>query len=122
MQCAEWVRGVPSTFTTDSGICGHKTSITAEKKANYIMGVEMKSTCKIVNDYAALIKEIHMKDIGRVLMNNPIYIKASEAHIHPNCLVPCGVAFATWTEADMIARSLLSHHKSQCIVFQRASP
>jgi hypothetical protein len=122
MQCAEWVRGVPSTFSADSNICGHRTSITAKKKANYIIDVEIDSTCKIVNDYAVLIKEIPMKEIGRVMVANPIYVKASEAHIHPNCLVPCGVAFASWTEAEMIARSLLSHHKSQCIVFQRASP
>jgi hypothetical protein len=113
---------VPSTFTTESGICGHKTSITATKKPNYTIGLELESTCKMVNDYASLIKEIHVREIGRVMINNPIYIKASEAHIHSNCLVPCGVAFAAWAEAEMIAMSLLSHHKSQCIIFQRASP
>lgn len=82
----------------------------------------MTSTCKMVNDYASLITEIPMRDIGKVMIKNPIYIKASEARIHPNCLVPCGVAFATWTEADMIAQSLLQNHKSQCIEFQRTSP
>jgi hypothetical protein len=122
MYCAEWVRCVPSTFTVDSSICGHNTSITAKKTVNYIIGIEMESTCKLVNDYASMIKEIPMKEIGRIMINNPIYIKASEARIHPNCIVPCGVAFAAWTEADMIAKSLLSHHKSQCIEFLERPP
>lgn len=87
-----------------------------------MIGVEIDSTCKMVNEYSALIKEISLKEIARAMMNNPIYIRASEVRIHPNCLVPCGVAYATWTEAGMIAMSLLSHHKSQCIVFKGRDP
>jgi hypothetical protein len=113
---------VPSTFTTSSGVCGHKTNITAKLKDNKILEVEIISTCKTVNDYASSIKEIPLNEIGMLLVKNPIIIKASEAHIHPTCLVPCGVAFATWAESEMIAKTMLMHHKSQCIVFKEKIP
>jgi hypothetical protein len=118
MQCAKLVIVMPSTFTTSSSVCGHKASITAKLKASNTLEVDIVSKCKIVNDYAALIKEIQLNEIHMLLAKNPIILKASEAHIHPNCLVPCGVAFATWTESEMIAKTLLLHHKSQCIVFK----
>jgi len=113
---------LPCTFTTSSSVCGHKTKITANLQANDILEVNIISNCKLVNDYAALIKEIPLNEIGMLLAKNPIIIKASEAHIHPNCLVPCGVAFATWTESEMIAKTLLLRHKSQCIMFKEKTP
>jgi len=113
---------VPSTFSTDSSVCGHKTSITAKFKTANKLEVEIVSDCKIINDYAALIREIPLKEIGMLMAKNPIILKASEAHIHPNCLVPCGVALATWTEAELISKTLLLHHKSQCILFEGKTP
>lgn len=109
---------MPSTFTTISSVCGHRASITARLRSDNILEIDIESECSAVNDYGALIKEIPLREIGMLFAKNPIFLKASEAHIHPTCLVPTGVAFTTWTESDMIAKTLLLRHKSQCIVFK----
>lgn len=105
---------MPSTFSVDSSICGHKTNITATMAEKHIIGMAMVSTCPMVRKFAEIFQEISMVDLGKRFIENPIYRRASESGIHPNCLVPCAVAFCTWTEAGMIARNLLSSHRSQC--------
>lgn len=116
------VRPLPSEFSIDSPICGHKTNVTATKKPKYAIGFQIRSTCKMINEYATLLIEMSMKEVAKPIISNPMYIKASEARVHSNCLVPCGVAFAAWAEAELIAKSLLSHHRSQCIVCEKFSP
>lgn len=78
----------------------------------------IESSCVKIMDYALLIKKLTIKEIAKDIMNNPIYIKASESRLEPNCLVPCGVAFCAWTEAGMVSKNLLSRMPAQCIVFK----
>ncbi|MCX8181869.1 MAG: hypothetical protein N3D12_01995 [Candidatus Methanomethyliaceae archaeon] len=105
-----------TTFVINS-ICDHDVKITASLNGS-IIEVELESTCKKIRDYASLINKLAIREIAREILNNPIYIKASESRIDPNCLVPCGVAFCTWTEAGMVSKNLLSRMPAQCIVFK----
>ncbi|MEM3366235.1 MAG: hypothetical protein QXM93_07425 [Candidatus Methanomethyliaceae archaeon] len=106
-----------TTFTINS-ICDHATKITASLNGS-IIDVKIESTCEKIRDYANLIKKLTIREIAREILNNPIYTKASESRLEPNCLVPCGVAFCTWTEAGMVSKNLLSRMPAQCILFKQ---
>lgn len=106
-----------TTFMINS-ICDHNTKITAYLNGS-VIDVTMESSCGKIMDYAPLIKKLTIKEIARDIINNPIYIKASESRLEPNCLVPCGVAFCTWAEAGLVSKNLLSRMPAQCIVFKK---
>ena len=82
--------------------------------------MELDSTCEKIREYAKLVKNLTIRDIAKDIIHNPIYIKASDSRLEPNCLVPCGVAFCTWAEAGLISKTLLSRNPSQCIIFKSA--
>ncbi|MGQ9759271.1 MAG: DUF6951 family protein [Candidatus Methanomethylicaceae archaeon] len=98
-------------------ICDHLTKITATLVGTKIK-VTMDSTCKKIQHYGLLLHELSVKEIAKDIINNSIYQKAAEARLEPNCLVPCGVAFCTWTEAGLVSRNLLSRSPSQCITYE----
>lgn len=75
------------------------------------------SSCEKIQYYGALIEKMKLKDIAMEILRNPIYVNASKAKLHPNCLVPCGVAFCTWAEAGLLSKNLLSKFPSQCLIF-----
>ncbi len=71
-----------------------------------IVGIEITSTCPRVRAYAEVLTEVAVKDLGKPILENPIYTSASPI-VGPECVVPCAVVSAAWTEAGMVARSLL---------------
>jgi len=111
---------MPTSFDVDSGRCGRETRITAEMDGKKIR-ITIKSTCPDVQKYAEALKEVDYRDIFKRVLENPIYVKASPI-LGPECLVPCAVVSATWTEAGMVSKSLLSKIGRQCIRFVADSP
>ena len=105
-------------ISVDSSVCGHKTSITATMGLNYIITLDITTTCQLVKTFADLLKEIELRDVGRRICQNPIYLRATDAHMHSNCLVPCAVALSGWVEGGMMSKNLLKSHSSQCIIYQ----
>lgn len=101
-------------FVVESHICNHTTTITSEMK-NGKVTVAVDSTCKKIADYSKGLLPMGFKDLMKTFCDNPIYLVASSNHIDPNCLVPCGVSYCAWTEAGLVAKSLLARFDRQSI-------
>jgi hypothetical protein len=61
-----------------NSICDHSTKITASLNGR-VIDVTIESSCGKIMEYALLIKKLTIKEIARDIINNPIYIKASES-------------------------------------------
>ncbi len=101
-------------FVVESHVCNHMTTITSEMKDNKVT-IKVDSTCKKIADYSKGLSPMGFRDLMKTFCDNPIYIIASSNHIDPNCLVPCGISYCAWTEAGMVAKSLLARFDHQCI-------
>ena len=110
---------MPTSFSVDSGRCGHKTEIATERKGTKIV-VNITTTCPRVKAYAEALKEVDMRHLVNPIMTNQIYTVAS-SNLGPECVVPCAVVSAAWTEAGMVARSLLNKYKSTCFTYEGGS-
>lgn len=105
-----------TTFITDNPRCDHNTKIVTEMKEGGKISITITSSCRNVQDYAKLMKEIRVKDIANRILENPVYITASSA-VGPECIVPCAVISAVWAEAGFIAKSLLKKHDTIAIKY-----
>ena len=94
-----------TSFSVDSPRCDHTTEIKTTRTGKTV-AVEITSTCPQVAAYAKALTEVALKDLGKPILDNPIYTTASPT-VGPECVVPCAVVSATWAEAGMVARSLL---------------
>ncbi|MDH5806779.1 MAG: hypothetical protein QXW62_03080 [Candidatus Methanomethylicaceae archaeon] len=102
-----------------SSICGHNTEILVNLKTDKSLIVKIITTCKKIEEYSKMIENLTLKEVSSSILNNKIYIKASEAMLEPTCLVPCGVAYATWAELGLISKNLLLKFPSQCIILKQ---
>ncbi|MCS7098371.1 MAG: hypothetical protein NZ922_05295 [Candidatus Methanomethyliaceae archaeon] len=102
-----------------SSLCGHNTEISANLKDENSLNIEIKTTCKKVKEYAKLIESLTLKEASLPILKNKIYIKASEAMLEPTCLIPCGVAFASWAELGLISKNLLLKFPFQYIMLKQ---
>lgn len=105
-----------TVFSVDSGRCDHKSQITAERNGN-IIAVKIESTCQRVRAYGLALGEVSIKDLAQPILKNPIYTVASQ-NLGPECVVPCAVVSATWTEAGMVAKSLLRKYRNTCFTYE----
>lgn len=110
-----------TTFITDNLRCAHKTKIITEMKGNGTISVAITSSCKSVQAYAKVMTAIQMRDIARKIIENPVYVSASSV-LGPECLVPCAVISAVWTEAGFIAKSLLRKFDTIAIKYEEEMP
>jgi hypothetical protein len=110
---------MPTSYSVDSGKCGHKTEITVALKDAKMM-INITSTCPGVKKYSEALKEISMRDLMTPMTANPIYVAAS-SKVGPDCAVPCAVVNAAWTEGGMVLRSLLNKYNSICITYKGGS-
>jgi thiamine kinase-like enzyme len=104
----DWVEcpSMTTTFTSDNLRCAHKTKIVAEKWEGGKIAISITSSCKDIQRYAKIMKEIHVRDIAKRIQENPIYVIASPV-VGPECAVPCAVISAVWTEAGLVSKNLL---------------
>lgn len=102
-----------------SSICGHNTEISVNLEGNKSLTVKIITTCKKIEEYSKMIENLTLKEVSSPILNNKIYIKASEAMLEPTCLIPCGVAYATWAELGLISKRLLLKFPSQCIILKQ---
>ncbi len=107
-------------FILDSNLCNHKSRVAAIFNAGSI-SFTVESSCPLVNDFGKSLSSspIKLREITRKICENPIYIKATENNLHPNCIVPCGVAMCAWAEGGMVSKRLLEKFPSQCITYEK---
>jgi len=110
------LKPMPTVFLVDSGRCGWKTRIKAELASGGKIMVAIDSTCANVKKYGEALKEVSMRDIGKPIMTNPVYI-AANGTVGPECLVPCAVISTVWTEAGLVSKNLLKRFSSMCITY-----
>ncbi len=110
-----------TTFTTDNLRCDHKTKIVTEMKEGGKIAINITSSCRNVQEYAKVMTTMGMKDIAKKILENPAYVNASPI-LGPECLVPCAVISAVWTEAGFIAKSLLRKYDTIAIKYEDAKP
>jgi Family of unknown function (DUF6951) len=110
---------MPTSYSVDSGKCGHKTAITVALNDTK-MTINITSTCPGVKKYSEALKEISKRDLMTPMVANPIYLAAS-SRVGPDCAVPCAVINAAWVEGGMVARSLLDKFGSICIAYKGGS-
>jgi hypothetical protein len=115
------VRHMATTFTTDNPRCDHKTKIVTQMKEDGMISITIASSCKNVQAYAKDMTSIQMKDIAKRILENPVYVKASPV-LGPECIVPCAVISAVWTEAGFLARSLLRKFDTMAIKYEDEKP
>ena len=110
-----------TTFTTNNLRCDHKTKIITAMKEDGTISVSITSSCKSVQDYARVMTGVKMGDIMKRILENPVYVKASPV-LGPECLVPCAVISAVWTEAGFVAKSLLRRFDTIAIKYEDEAP
>ncbi len=109
-----------TSFLLDSNVCNHKSRVVASFEDSAI-SFSVESTCPLVNDFGRSLSmsPLKVKEITRRICANPIYVKATESNLHPNCIVPCGVAMCAWTEAGLVSKTLLERFPSQCVTYEK---
>jgi len=80
----------------------------------------INTTCPRVKAYGEALAEINIKDLAQPILKNPIYVIAS-SNLGPECVVPCAVVSAAWTEAGMVAKSILNRFPSTCFTYEGSS-
>ncbi|MEN3035273.1 MAG: hypothetical protein ABC537_03115 [Candidatus Methanosuratincola sp.] len=108
-----------TTFSVNSPRCDRRTQIVAEKDGSAIK-IRLNTTCPRVRDYGESLGEIRINDLTQPILKNPIYVVAS-SKLGPECVVPCAVVSAAWTEAGMVARSILNRFPSTCFTYEGSS-
>lgn len=108
-----------TTFSVDSPRCNQRTRIFAEKDGSTIK-IRLDTTCPRVKEYGETLGEISIRDLAQPILKNPIYVIAS-SKLGPECVVPCAVVSAAWTEAGMVARSILNRFPSTCFTYEGSS-
>lgn len=111
---------MPTSFVLDSNVCNHKSRVVATFGGGSISFV-VESSCPLVNEFGRSLSSspLKVREITRRICENPIYIKATENNVHPNCVVPCGVAMCGWAEAGLVSKTLLERFPSQCVTYER---
>lgn len=109
-----------TSFLLDSNVCNHKSRVVATFEAGAI-SFAVESSCPLVNEFGKSLSLLPLKvrEITRRICENPIYIKATENNLHPNCVVPCGVVMCAWTEAGLVSKTLLERFPSQCVTYEK---
>ncbi|MEJ5292937.1 MAG: hypothetical protein WHS82_04985 [Candidatus Methanosuratincola sp.] len=109
-----------TTFLLDSTVCNHKSRVVATFDAGAIL-FAVESSCPLVKEFARALSSspLKVRDITKKICENPIYIKATENSLHPNCIVPCGVAMCAWTEAGLVSKTLLERFPAQCVRYEK---
>ncbi|MDI9644932.1 MAG: hypothetical protein QFX35_06920, partial [Candidatus Verstraetearchaeota archaeon] len=79
--------------------------------------LRIETTCPRVKKYAEQLQGVRITDLAQPILKNPVYVIASST-IGPECVVPCAVISATWTEAGMVARSILNRYPSTCFTYE----
>jgi len=109
---------MPTLFSVDSGRCGRESQVVAELMKGGKIKVTITSTCPEVKRYGENFKEVEIKDIAKPAPVNPIYTVAASSGVGPECLVPCAVVSATWTEAGMVSKNLLARFSTMCMKYE----
>jgi hypothetical protein len=108
-----------TTFSVNSPRCDQRTQIIAEKVGSAIK-ISLNTTCPRVKAYGESLCEIGINELAQPILKNPIYVVAS-SKLGPECVVPCAVVSAAWTEAGMVARSILNRFPSTCFTYEGSS-
>ncbi|MBC7127283.1 MAG: hypothetical protein ABC585_07005 [Candidatus Methanosuratincola petrocarbonis] len=108
-----------TSFSVNSPRCDQRTQIVAEKEGSAIK-IRLNTTCPRVKAYGDSLGEISINDLAQPILKNPIYVIAS-SKLGPECVVPCAVVSAAWTEAGMVARSILNRFPSTCFTYEGSS-
>ncbi len=98
----------------DSRICGYKAIIKVEKEGKEI-NVWMESSCKNISDFADKLGPLTTKDL--FYFDSKVYNLAGECHLHPSCLVLCGLFNAARIELKIISKALALREKEITIKF-----
>ncbi len=85
--------------------------VTAEKNPSGKIAITVESDCEDLQVLSQNLKEVGMEDACRGFDQNPIYMSAREANLHPTCLVPCAIVNAVWVELGLISRSMTQDEK-----------
>jgi len=103
-----------SVFKVDSGRCDKRTTITAETAGPGRILIKISTNCAQVKLFGEALGELGIKDLTKHMMTNPVYV-AADRTVGPECLVPCGVISAAWTEAGLVSKNLLKRYGTMSI-------
>jgi len=106
-----------TVFEVKSSICSNTTTIVAEKIDSARIAISLETSCPKIKEYSEQIRELKFFDICKGFTENPIYVIAASTPLTPNCLVPCGVVMAAWTEVEMMSKNLLRSVEPHSIKF-----
>ena len=98
----------------NSRICGYKSNIQVEKSGKEVH-VRIESPCESISAFAQRLGPLTMKDLFD--FKSKVYDIAGECHLHPSCLVLCGLFNAARVELQLISRALALREKEITIKF-----
>lgn len=105
---------MPSVFKVDSGRCDRRTTIRAELAGAGSVRVKIVTDCPQVRMFGEALGEMSIRDLTKHVLSNPVYM-AADRTVGPECLVPCGVISAVWTEAGLVSKNILKRFGSMSI-------
>ncbi len=91
------------TVKVDPGVCQLKSTVTAEMGDDGMtVNVKIDSDCKFVRQFGEALKPIEAyTEFSLPVLENPVYICASEHLQHSACPVACAVLKAIEVAADL---------------------
>ena len=87
--------------TVNSGVCGYRVSITAEKGKDKKILITLESECEMVMDMAEDISLLDMMTLFTGHLNNPVHRSAAKHLKHVACPVASGILKAVEVEAGL---------------------
>ena len=91
------------TVKVEPGVCKLNSTITAELGDDMMtVNVKIESDCKFVRNFGAALKPVEAyTEFALPMVQNPVYITASEHLNHSACPVPCATLKAIEVAADL---------------------
>lgn len=90
-----------TTVVVQSGACGFKVTITAEKGKERTIAVSLDTACEMVQKMLGDIATVDRMAALTGFRDNPVYQSAAKHLKHVACPVPSGILKAIETEAGM---------------------
>ena len=102
MNAQPWKAPEEVMVVVEPGVCGFQCIIRAKRIENRRVHIGITgSGCKSVNQMAALLEDILLRDLFAPPSRNPVFLSAEKAGCHPSCPIPVGVLKAAECAMEM---------------------
>ena len=79
-------------MTVEPGVCGFVCRVTAQPTGKRAVSLSIEdSECRQIQQMAAKIRELTLKELFTPILRNPVYQAAQQSGCHASCVIPAAV-------------------------------